>query len=557
MFLHQRMPYITPQWIALTLVLAGVTGCAPYQSRPVPYPSTVYSGAAATSQPPVSRVAYAPGDSSDSNSPQAPYHGEGGRRIVRGQQPAYGGQVTNPLPNDFGRRPVGPPTYQPPYMATQPPASQPPYAAVSPANHRIAQQPPAGMPSAAGQPYVPPGYQPHTPQPAGTGLGGLWQGQPWVQPVNQPPFVPSSPLVTPDEVMDVDVMLEETQTGRLVIGAGINSDAGLVGNIVIDEQNFDLWRWPTSFQDFRTNTAFRGAGQRFRIELVPGTRVQRYSFNFTEPYLFQTPINFGLSGFYYDRVYTDWDEDRKGGRTSIGYIFPHRPDLSTSLALRYEQIGITDVSVPTLKDFKAVMGDNDLLGLQWTVAHDTRDSTVKPTEGHLIQLSFEQVTGTFSYPKFRGDFRRYFVMSERPDGSGRHILGFSGRVGISGKDTPIYDRFFAGGFSTIRGFGFRGASPTASGVIVGGELELIGSAEYRFPLTAGDGVHGSFFLDVGTVEEVASVTASDIRITPGFELRVGIPALGPIPIAIGLGFPIQHEDGDDIQNFHFFVGVSR
>ena len=31
--------------------------------------------------------------------------------------------------------------------------------------------------------------------------------------------------------------------------------------------------------------AFRGAGQRFRLELVPGTQVQRYMISFQEPYL--------------------------------------------------------------------------------------------------------------------------------------------------------------------------------------------------------------------------------------------------------------------------------
>lgn len=386
----------------------------------------------------------------------------------------------------------------------------------------------------------------------------MWQGHPWAQPVSQPPFVPQSPLVIPDGYADLNVDLRETQTGRFVIGAGINSDAGLVGNIVIDEQNFDLWRWPRNLQEFRNGTAFRGGGQRFRLEALPGTEVQRYSFNFSEPYLFQTSVSFGLSGFYYSRIYTDWDEERKGGRVSLGYIFPQRPDLSTTFQFRYENINISDPSVPSLQDLANVVGSNDLLGFRWQVAHDTRDSTVLPTEGHLIQLSFEQVVGTFDYPKFQGDYRKYFVMSERPDGSGRHILGLSGKFGVSGKNTPIYDRFFAGGFNTIRGFDFRGASPmSASGVIVGGEFQAIGSAEYRFPLTASDQVFGSFFLDVGTVEEVANITASDIRITPGFELRVNIPALGPIPIAVGMGFPVQHEQGDDIRNFHFFVGISR
>ena len=50
---------------------------------------------------------------------------------------------------------------------------------------------------------------------------------------------------------DVDVLLEETQTGRFMFGVGVNSDAGLIGNIVVDERNFDVFRYPRSWQDFR------------------------------------------------------------------------------------------------------------------------------------------------------------------------------------------------------------------------------------------------------------------------------------------------------------------
>ena len=69
---------------------------------------------------------------------------------------------------------------------------------------------------------------------------------------------------------------EETMTGRLMFGVGVNSDAGLVGSIVLDEQNFDWTRFPNSWEDIRNATAWRGAGQRFRLEAVPGTQVSRY-----------------------------------------------------------------------------------------------------------------------------------------------------------------------------------------------------------------------------------------------------------------------------------------
>ena len=459
--------------------------------------------------------------------------------VVRGQntsETAYGGQTVAALPND--------PLVGPRYTST-PTGSY----AVQPVQY-VQPQPPYG---AAGSPIF---------QPPGTGVNQTFPAQPTmpyggiVAPTAQPPFTPASPFtLPPDQPTDLELVLQEAQTGRLMFGVGINSDAGLVGNVVIDEQNFDIMRWPTGLDDWLNGTAFRGAGQRFRLEALPGTQVQRYSVSFSDPYFLGTNVSFGASGFYYERNFTDWEERRFGGRLNLGYIFPQRPDLSTTVSARYEQIDISNPRTPTPPELLEVLGENDLVSLRWEVAHDTRDNAFLPSQGHLLRLSYEQAFGTFTYPKFEGDYRRYFVMRERPDGSGRHVLGLAGRLGVAGSDTPIYENFYAGGFSTLRGFEFRGASPMNLGVIVGGEFMLLTSAEYRFPLTADDNLYGSFFVDAGTVEE--SVEINNFRVTPGFELRVNIPALGPVPLAIGFGVPIVHAPGDDIQNFHFFVGVSR
>ena len=53
-------------------------------------------------------------------------------------------------------------------------------------------------------------------------------------------------------------------------------------------------------------------------------------------------------------------------------------------------------------------------------------------------------------------------LHERPDGSGRHVLSLAARAGFTGDNTPIYERYYAGGFSSIRGFQFRGASPQST-----------------------------------------------------------------------------------------------
>src|SRR5262249_32847558 len=113
-------------------------------------------------------------------------------------------------------------------------------------------------------------------------------GQSRPAPAALPPDVAIPSLVEPDQpLLPIDITAGETTTGRLMIGVGVNSDAGLVGQFVLDEQNFDITRLPHSWEDVANGTAWRGAGQRFRIEANPGTLVQRYAATFQEPYLFE------------------------------------------------------------------------------------------------------------------------------------------------------------------------------------------------------------------------------------------------------------------------------
>lgn len=384
---------------------------------------------------------------------------------------------------------------------------------------------------------------------------------PYATPFRGPVLAPAPPPTTlpglgpvPSMTADVDVMLEETQTGRFMFGVGVNSDAGLIGNIVVDERNFDAFRYPRSWQDFRAGRAFRGGGQGFRLEALPGTRVQRYSLSLSDPYLLGTRVSFNVSGFFFNRLFYDWDEQRLGGRIGLGYRLT--PDLSVNTTLRAENVNIHNLrlSVPELEEVK---GDNDVFGARFGISHDTRDVPFSPTEGHLIKFGFEQVFGSFDFGRGDMDLRQYVRLRERPDGSGHHVLGATFRVGISGTDTPVFENYFAGGFSTIRGFDFRGASPRNSSVIVGGEFQLLGSVEYMFPITADDMVRGVVFCDYGTVEEKIQIHQEDFRVSPGFGLRVFIPALGPAPLAFDFAFPVAREDTDEVEVFSFFIGFGR
>jgi len=359
----------------------------------------------------------------------------------------------------------------------------------------------------------------------------------------------------PGTPVPIDVLVEEARTGRFMFGAGINSDAGVTGQFTVDERNFDLFGFPRSLSDVWSGQAWRGAGQGFRLEAMPGAKVQRYLVSFTEPYLFSTRVSLTASGFLYDRSYYDWNENRVGGRLGLGYRLT--PDLSVSASLRMEDVDVTDPRVLGIPALDRVLGSNDVYSGRYTLRHDTRDLPFLPTEGHLFEMSFENAFGEYDYPRGELDYRRYFLVRERPDGSGRHVLAASIGGGVSGTNTPLFENYFAGGFTTLRGFHFRGASPVEHTVTVGGRFRLLGSFEYMLPLTADDMIRTVAFVDYGTVEEDVRLDWDNFRVAPGFGFRITVPALGPAPLAFDFAFPVCKADTDDTQVFSFFVGFGR
>ncbi len=355
---------------------------------------------------------------------------------------------------------------------------------------------------------------------------------------------------------DLDVYVSETQTGRINFGGAYNSDNGIVGQFTVDEKNFDITRWPRNFHEILDGTAWRGAGQTFRLELVPGANLERYLVSFTEPYMLGTDYSFSASGYLFQRSYFDWNEQRLGGRFAVGRRLT--PDLSISAGVRLESVTVDKPRVNTSPELNNSLGTSNLYLGNVGLIRDTRDNTMQATEGSFLSMTFSQAFGDYSYSRGDLDFRTYRLLYERPDGSGRHTVSVGTKLGFSGSSTPIFENYFAGGFSTLRGFDFRGASPVEGDVRVGGEFQWLNTVEYMFPLTASDMVKGVMFCDFGTVEESIEINSDQFRVAPGFGFRVSMPGAGiGAPLAFDFAFPVASAEGDDEKVFSFYLGVLR
>lgn len=350
---------------------------------------------------------------------------------------------------------------------------------------------------------------------------------------------------------DVETSVSEAPTGRFMAGVGVSGFQGLNGSITISERNFNILNLPQSWDDVMSGKAFRGAGQDFQVSLMAGTLINRFVVSLRDPYLFDLPIGASGSGYVFQRIYPDWTEARGGGRFALGRQFGTA--TYADLAFRVEDVDFYGYRTPAPADYLAATGHTLLASLRPTLRFDNRNSPFMPNKGQYLEFAFEQGWGTFTYPKAEVEGRTYFTTGSRPDGSGPRILSFRGHFGVTGRDTPVYERFFAGYLGSLRGFQYRGVGPHVLGSNVGGVMMFVGSVEYMFPLLANDTLRQVFFCDFGTVED--SYDLNNFRASVGTGIRLTLPQFGPLPLSFDLAFPVAKAPGDKVNYFNFSIGA--
>ncbi len=386
------------------------------------------------------------------------------------------------------------------------------------------------------------------------------------------------PHADSDEYVDIDLEVVEGRTGSLIFGAGLSSSDGLIGNITYRKKNFDWTRPPTGWNPFNwigqivDNDAFHGGGQELVMEVAPGTRQSTANVLFREPDLFGTYVNrVSMSANLYRaiRIFRSYEQDGRGLGLNFGKNFGR--DMTASLGFRLERMDIRNIAPDATSVTWDAEGKNDLLSLQAGWRWKDVDKFVAPTKGYKLSLGGEwgpeglgdrwvqywtaRASGDWYLPVFTDDRNR------------RHVLHFESRFDVGrslNSDEPdlfLTKRFFMGGQNTMRGFDFRGAGPTQFGSPFGGELRLLGSAEYIFPIISTDEesrllrrdlLRGVLFVDAGMLgNRVNGPFFRQVRVSTGFGLRILLPMMGGLPLALDFGWPLRRESSDRLQAFHF------
>lgn len=360
---------------------------------------------------------------------------------------------------------------------------------------------------------------------------------------------------------DILAEVRETNTGAFNIGGVISSDSGLTGRLSYSQRNFDVTDTPDSIGEFFTGRSFRGGGQTFRAEALPGTEVQTFLISLSEPSLLESDYSGAVTASFRQRQFSQFDEERATLRLTAGRRFGQRWVGQTSL--RIENVDISDIDEDSPTDIFEDEGANFITGLSFQLSRSTLDHPFNPGRGMRTAIAIEQVGilgGDHTFTNIRVE-NILFATLER-DFFGRNttisLTTEAAWIPQGQSSAPVFERLFRGGRS-FRGFDFRGIAPIGvrqdngepSDDTVGGTFEFFAGLEYTKPIL-GETVAGILFIDSGTVTD--EIGFSDYRVSAGFGIRLITP-LSPAPIAMDFGFPLLSEDSDAERVFTFTIDV--
>ncbi len=346
----------------------------------------------------------------------------------------------------------------------------------------------------------------------------------------------TTPTDVPDK-RDLVVTVKETKTGEFSFGGGFSSVDSFIGFAEISQRNFDLFNWPT----------FTGGGQELKFRTLIGTTRKDFELSFTEPWVFNMPYLFGVDLFNTTRVSAEgysFDLKRTGGDLRLGKSLTDYVKLG--MTYRMESVRVSNVSDAASADLKDEVGTNTVSAVRFGYTRDTRDNVFNPKEGYLLASAVEGagsvLGGDKEFWKWTGSGSVYFepIIKDQVL-EFQTSLGLTNNYGKSAK-VPIFERFFAGGADTIRGYQERRVGPKdpITRDPIGGEGLAVFNVEYTVPMT--DFLKGAMFYDVGNVwPSVDDFGSGDFRSGVGAGARIKTP-FGPVKL--DYGWPVNPEKGE-------------
>lgn len=356
------------------------------------------------------------------------------------------------------------------------------------------------------------------------------------------------------DLMDIDIVVKERNTGTIQAGAGYSSFYGFVLNGQVNQTNF------------------LGRGQTLGASIDYSKRQSQFRFSFTENYFMDTEWSTGIDLYQNRRELIDYKESKDGFALRFGH--PLAPYLNGYIRYKLDETNLSvsdEKSDPELFPVETASGTTS--SVTFTLEYDKRDDRFSPTKGLYASTSLEYagVGGNIAYTKGLTNVRYFKNIFWDVIFRNNLTYGF-----ISSNDSdpvPFNELFLLGGANSLRGFewftvgrrkysrkiyqdailnGMNDADAQNEAMRpFGGTQQLYYSTELQFPLIREAGILGVVFYDIGDANDELSV--SDFRQDVGFGFRWYSP-IGPLRFE--WGFPIQRKAKfkEDGVNFEFAIG---
>ena len=343
----------------------------------------------------------------------------------------------------------------------------------------------------------------------------------------------------PDKI-NLDIKVEEKNTGEAAFGAGYSSATSTSLNIGLKETNF------------------LGKGQKVNFTSSFSSTRNTYDISYSEPYFNDKQLS--LTGSIYssftDPTSVNYETEDLG--LGLKAQFPLAPDiyLESRYSLFTSKVK-ADSGATAYEQLLAGTDTNSTVG--YTLNFDKRNSRYKPSRGFNFEIDQELagLGGTTYYLKNRFSYNIYQRISDKLIGAFKLQAGSSN--GYNGKYAPLSSNYKLGG-KRLRGFKSGKVGPKTGNSYTGGQYFYLTSLETNidFNLDAFD-ITSTIFLDVGSVWGLENPSYSAINDDHLARSSLGVnfnwdSAIGPINIIYAT--ILESETTDTTDNLYIDIGYN-
>jgi outer membrane protein assembly complex protein YaeT len=307
-----------------------------------------------------------------------------------------------------------------------------------------------------------------------------------------------------DSKKTIVVMVDEAR--RYTIGYGLGFEAQRLGSST-SATGQSLSLAPRGTLEL-TKANLTGRADSLSFKARASTIQGRALITYIAPNYFASPtLSLQLSAYYENsRDVQTFDSRRAEG--SVGLAERISPSSSVLYRYAYRHVVASNLKI-AVEEIPLFSQNTEVSEFDVAWVRDRRNSVSDPSRG-----DFENVDVSMAIKSLASsaNFIRVYLQNSTYHPIGRRLVfARSARFGIQtpygssvSSDIPLPERFFAGGGTSLRGFGLNQAGPRDkfTGFPIGGQAMLVFNQDLRFPMhlpLIGDRLGGAVFYDAGNV----------------------------------------------------------